>query len=84
MGDARAVAEDLGPGALVVRLAGWPDCRTGRGRPTRDARAASRWAIRTAPLDPSDPGDSMISAPHSSSSWRRSIETLVGITTLRW
>ena len=46
--------------------------------------AARRWARRTAPLDPSDPGDSMISAPHNWRSWRRSMETLVGITTLRW
>ena len=40
--------------------------------------------MRTAPFDPSLPGDSMISAPHSSRSWRRSTETLVGMTTLRW
>src|SRR6516165_1386327 len=39
--------------------------------------------MRTAPLDPSDPGDSMISAPHSSRSCRRSTETFVGITTFR-
>ena len=38
--------------------------------------------MRTAPLEPSVPGDSMISAPHSSSSWRRSGETLVGMTAL--
>ncbi len=36
--------------------------------------------MRTAPLEPSTPGDSMISAPQSSRSWRRSTETLVGMT----
>ena len=30
------------------------------------------------------PGDSMISAPQSSRSWRRSTDTLVGMTALRW
>src|SRR5580658_7172098 len=43
-----------------------------------------RWARRTAPFDPSDPGDSMISAPHTSSSCRRSTDTFEGSTTLRW
>ena len=38
--------------------------------------------MRTAPFEPSLPGDSMISAPHSSRSWRRSTDTLVGMTTL--
>ena len=39
--------------------------------------------MRTAPLEPSVPGDSMISAPHSSRSWRRSSDTLVGMTTFK-
>ena len=39
-------------------------------------------ARRTAPLEPSAPGESMISAPNTSSSWRRSTDTLSGSTTL--
>jgi len=35
-----------------------------------------------APLDPSEPGESMISAPQDSSSWRRSTETFSGRTIL--
>ncbi len=35
-----------------------------------------------APFEPSAPGESMISAPHTSSSWRRSGETFSGSTIL--
>ena len=41
---------------------------------------ASRSAIRTAPFDPSSPGERMISAPKISSSCRRSIDTFSGST----
>ena len=47
----------------------------------RGSAAASCLASATAPLEPSSPGESMISAPNSSSSWRRSRVTLAGITT---
>jgi hypothetical protein len=40
------------------------------------------WARRMAPFDPSEPGDGMISAPHTSSSWRRSTDTFSGSTIL--
>ena len=82
VGDLGAVPPDLGTGALVVRP------RVGRVAvlveegTTRDAPSASACARRTAPFDPSAPGDGMISAPNTSSSWRRSIDTFSGSTIL--
>ena len=43
---------------------------------------ARRCAIRTAPFEPSSPGDEITSAPMISSNWRRSGETFSGRTTL--
>ena len=47
---------------------------------TTGTRSHSARAIAIAPLDPSAPGESMISAPNSAATWRRSMVTLSGIT----
>ena len=41
-----------------------------------------RLGRRTAPFEPSAPGVKMISAPNTSSAWRRSIDTFSGMTIL--
>ena len=55
-GDERAdlveLLEDLERRAVVVRVAGWPGCRTGRACSSEESAAAMSSASSTAPLEP--------------------------------
>ena len=60
--------------------AGSPRCRTGTGRPVVAAPRGISSATRTAPFEPSSPGEKTISAPKISSRRLRSSVTLSGRT----